>query len=403
MHQWHINNLGTKAFLVTKSTAVDVAGKLPRLTETFDADSDEARPSNQIMDVFSNRISFHPSPNGAFADKQTTLLDYLCLDHVRGAASSHDPPDRLNVEPQGGQHLDHHDVHILSLFPGDGVINLMNVYSDKSSTAINLLHQEVDNLPAFHYVGSDFNCHSLVWDTVVAHHQQSAQHLVDMCSDLRVSWSRLVNHRNTLVPHNPKLNGLVIDLAWTQLQPDAINLPRLEHDHRGTLDHVPISILLPIVEADICITRTVVPKGSDKEKAFLGDISLGLGLVDTPSLDSDDKIEAAAHAVAEVFSRAWQHHAKEVVITNCSKSWWDDECDAAIKRYHESWNPMDYMTFQWATRAAKCKFFNEKIKEIVSEHQCRWVLKSKAVVSSRDLRDRSESGQITQGTVDNCK
>lgn len=31
------------------------------------------------------------------------------------------------------------------------------------------------------------------------------------------------------------------------------------------------------------------------------------------------------------------------------------------------------------------------------------VLKSKAVVSSRDLRNRSGSGQITQDTVDNCK
>ncbi|KAJ3568089.1 hypothetical protein NP233_g5945 [Leucocoprinus birnbaumii] len=79
VHQWHINNLGTKAFLVTKSMAVDVAGKLPCLTETFNVDSNAAHPGNQIMDVFSNRVSFHPRPNGASADEQTTLLDAILL------------------------------------------------------------------------------------------------------------------------------------------------------------------------------------------------------------------------------------------------------------------------------------------------------------------------------------
>ncbi|KAJ3563601.1 hypothetical protein NP233_g8834 [Leucocoprinus birnbaumii] len=223
--------------------------------------------------------------------------------------------------------IDHRNIFILSLFPGKGVINLMNIYSDESSTAINLLHQEVDNLPA-----------------------------------------------NTLNLHNLELNGSIVDLVWTQPQPDAINLLRLEHGHKGMSDHVLISILLPNVKADICITQTVVPKGSDEEKAFLGDISLGLGLVDTTSLDSDDKIEVAAHAVAEVFSGAWQHHTKEVVITNCSKSWWDDECNDTIKCYCELWNPVDYKVFWQATWATKRKFFNEKIEEIASERQCPWDL-----------------------------
>ncbi|KAJ3570530.1 hypothetical protein NP233_g4347 [Leucocoprinus birnbaumii] len=79
VHWWHINNLSTKAFLATKSTAVDVAGKLPCLTEAFDADSGKAWPGNQIMDVFSNRISFYPRPNGVSADEQITLHDATLL------------------------------------------------------------------------------------------------------------------------------------------------------------------------------------------------------------------------------------------------------------------------------------------------------------------------------------
>ncbi|KAJ3570523.1 hypothetical protein NP233_g4348 [Leucocoprinus birnbaumii] len=79
VHRWHISNLGTKAFLVTKSTAVDVAGKLLCLMEVFDTDSSEAHPGNRIMDVFSDRISFHPRPNSASPEEQTTLLDATLL------------------------------------------------------------------------------------------------------------------------------------------------------------------------------------------------------------------------------------------------------------------------------------------------------------------------------------
>ncbi|KAJ3553860.1 hypothetical protein NP233_g12550 [Leucocoprinus birnbaumii] len=66
-----------------------------------------------------------------------------------------------------------------------------------------------------------------------------------------------------------------------------------------------------------------------------------------------------------------------------SKSWWDDECDAAIKHYCELQNPADYMVFQWARQAAKRKFFDEKIEEIESERQHPWDLM--AWVKQRNL------------------
>ncbi|KAJ3568088.1 hypothetical protein NP233_g5944 [Leucocoprinus birnbaumii] len=81
-------------------------------------------------------------------------------------------------------------------------------------------------------------------------------------------------------------------------------------------------------------------------------------------LDSDNKIKAAAHTVAEVFSRAWQHHAKEVVITNGSKSWWDDKCNAAIKHYHEMHNPADSLIFSLKNlRLVACVVHQKDMKQ----------------------------------------
>jgi len=55
--------------------------------------------------------------------------------------------------------IDHRDIFILSLFQGNDMYNLMNVYSDDNKTAILYLRNHIDELPSFHYMGGDFNVH----------------------------------------------------------------------------------------------------------------------------------------------------------------------------------------------------------------------------------------------------
>jgi hypothetical protein len=66
--------------------------------------------------------------------------------------------------------VNHRNILILSLHPAGDTVNLMNVYSNNCNYAICRLYEEVDSLPAFHYMGGDFNCHSEVWDSNVSHH-----------------------------------------------------------------------------------------------------------------------------------------------------------------------------------------------------------------------------------------
>jgi hypothetical protein len=80
--------------------------------------------------------------------------------------------------------VDHHDILILLLHPVGDTVNLMNIYSDDCNYAICCLNEEVDSLPAFHYMGGDFNCHSEVWDGNVLHHQWAAQHLLSVANNL---------------------------------------------------------------------------------------------------------------------------------------------------------------------------------------------------------------------------
>ncbi|KXN86757.1 hypothetical protein AN958_09617 [Leucoagaricus sp. SymC.cos] len=85
--------------------------------------------------------------------------------------------------------IDHCDLFVLSLFTTCGTVNLLNIYSDDAHTAINLLARDIDQLPAFVYMGSDFNCHSEVWDPSCMSHPLVAQHLLELASDIGLEWA----------------------------------------------------------------------------------------------------------------------------------------------------------------------------------------------------------------------
>ncbi|KAJ3567968.1 hypothetical protein NP233_g6019 [Leucocoprinus birnbaumii] len=74
---------------------MDVAGKLPCLTEAFDTDSSEARPGNRIMDVFSNRISFHPRPNDCIRGQAGLGDDTPWSDNPLDIIGSPSPPSSI--------------------------------------------------------------------------------------------------------------------------------------------------------------------------------------------------------------------------------------------------------------------------------------------------------------------
>jgi hypothetical protein len=82
----------------------------------------------------------------------------------------------------------------------------------------------------------------------------------------------MANHGLTHIPHNLELDGSVINLMFTVPDPKGCFLPRLTHDLRGTLDYMPIASIIPIVDTDIRIKCTMLPKNSEEEKEFLANI-----------------------------------------------------------------------------------------------------------------------------------
>jgi hypothetical protein len=86
------------------------------------------------------------------------------------------------------------------------------------------------------------------------------------------------------------------------------------------------------------VTRITIPKESNKEEAFLGDLYRLVRSVLALPIMSQDRVEERANAFTSAFSTTWETNAVEVVIKSHSKGWWSKECSEAIKRYWESHN-----------------------------------------------------------------
>jgi len=71
--------------------------------------------------------------------------------------------------------------------------------------AILYLHDHIDELPLFHYMGDDFNIHSNVWDPEVTHHWWAAITLLEIAADLDLEWTELSNPGLTFISHNADL------------------------------------------------------------------------------------------------------------------------------------------------------------------------------------------------------
>ncbi|KXN80886.1 hypothetical protein AN958_06948 [Leucoagaricus sp. SymC.cos] len=270
--------------------------------------------------------------------------------------------------------IDHCNLLVLLLFMWCRVVNLLNVYLDNAHMAINLLTQEVNTLPAFIYMEGDFNCHSEVWDLFYTLHPLVAQCLMELALDIRLEWAHPSNSELTHIPHNPDLAGSVIDLVFTAPTASVSGLPRLDLDQCRPSDHVPISTLVPISESEIRVSCMVIPREFPEESGFLIDLATGLRSLDIGDLSSSDQIKAAASAVAEVFSSTWNAHVKEVIVTEQSQSWWNNDCSAAITRYWESRDPANWKAFHKTSCLAKQHFFDDCIQEVTVENQRPWDL-----------------------------
>jgi hypothetical protein len=181
-----------------------------------------------------------------------------------------------------------------------------------------------------------------VWDPSYNSHGVAAACLLKLTQDLELDWDPPANPGPTHVPHVKMLNHTVINLIFTP-PGVATELPqRRMVELQGPLDHIPLLGKICIRPSKLEVSRMTIPKESDEEDAFMGDLCRLVRSVSALPIMSQDGVKERANAFALAFSTAWETNVVEVVIKSHSKGWWSKECSEAIKCYRESYNPWHY-------------------------------------------------------------
>jgi hypothetical protein len=258
--------------------------------------------------------------------------------------------DLLNLGLPTREVIDHRNLLLLSLQVGGSKIFALNMYNDDRATAVSFLRREGLVIPRLSIMTGNFNCHSMVWDPSYDSHGVAATHLLELTQDLELDWDPPVNPGLIFTPP-----GVATELPQRRM----IKL-------QGLLDHIPLLSKIHIRPSKLETTRITIPKKSDEEDAFMGDLYRLMRSVSVLPIMSQDRVEERVNAFASAFSTAWETNMVEVVIKSRSKDRWSKECSEAIKHYRESHNPWHYKQFQLVVKDAKQVFFDKQINKVAS-------------------------------------
>jgi hypothetical protein len=167
--------------------------------------------------------------------------------------------------------------------------------------------------------------------------------------------------RVTHLLYNAALRGSILDLMFLLIYSgytaDLTIVDKGKPNHFSLLLVIPLKVFWP--------EGTMSIKADSKEEVdFLGKVIISLDQIPILDIMSADHTQAVAQAISKVFDLVWIRHAKAKRACAHSKPWWDVDCDWAKASAMTSDLPADWMAFKKAMCKAKCKHFDECIKEI---------------------------------------
>ena len=77
----------------------------------------------------------------------------------------------------------------------------------------------------------------------------------------------------------------------------------------------PFLVDLSILSENICFSKKVLKRDSDKENDFLSSVTMGLRALNFSRLDSVDDLDLLFTAVSRVISSAWEANARNITVT----------------------------------------------------------------------------------------
>jgi len=141
-----------------------------------------------------------------------------------------------------------------------------------------------------------------------------------------------------------------------------------------TSDHVSLTITISIVEESVNLTKCSIIKDSNKEAAFINDITLSIRNLNVSNLSDIASLDNIINDFANKVNNISENLSKIINIMRHSKSWWNKNYNRDLVNYRLSKNLENWKTFQKTVKNTKSDFFDLKIQEIATKKQGSWKL-----------------------------
>ncbi|TBU57956.1 Endonuclease/exonuclease/phosphatase [Dichomitus squalens] len=278
--------------------------------------------------------------------------------------------------------LRHRDAILLGLQlrSSDPPLFLLNVYNDPRghSAVLTNLISLLPRLPdQVRCVGGDFNLHSPDWDPSWGTSSPRTDLLT--LSHLTGAWDldlRSPVDVPTHFPHNPRLQGSVIDLVWSPRDHPRDSV-QVRAAARGLSDHALLYVTLPTDPISLLGPPAI---SDDDLEDFLTDLAQTLvGFFNsTPRPDSGPDVELYTQALYDSISSTWESHAQPRNLCVRSKPWWNNHRDTpsntALPKISQLQRLEARRSYFKAIRDAKRAFFEQRIHNVATNNAQVWDL-----------------------------
>jgi len=115
-----------------------------------------------------------------------------------------------------------------------------------------------------------------------------------------------------------------------------LNSHIIHPDWRLTLDHVLLTITIPIAEEFFQSSKLTIPKKSKEEEKFIKKVISIFKSLNTSLITNCESLKQIVNSLASGLEQAWFSNARNINITKHSKKWWNDDCNQSLSKYRES-------------------------------------------------------------------
>ena len=177
------------------------------------------------------------------------------------------------------------------------------------------------NIPNLLIMTGDFNICDSIWDSSFPHHSSINDNLIIIADSFNLDLSIPTDQVPTRYSDTVGESNLVINLMFLQSGSTELNNHSIYSDWQLTSDHAPLTVSIPIVEANINSSKLSITKNSEEEASFIKDISSIIKNLNISNMSDINKLENIVNTLALNTERVWRKNSKLVNITRHSKSW----------------------------------------------------------------------------------